>query len=98
MGVGTHETLKSIFNSMTKKGSCPIKLWIESPTEMRIISNKRPQLAELFKWLDFKQLGRINTLELFAVILMAVDGQMELVVQSKTLSRQPVTLLIFLQT
>lgn len=69
---------------MTKKNTCPIKLWIESPIEMRIISNKRPQLAEMFKWLDFKQLGRINTLELFAVILLSVEGHQELVVQSKS--------------
>ena len=69
--------------SMTKKNNAPIKLWIESPQEMRVISNKRPQLAALFEWLDYKQLGRINSMELFAVILIATKGGPELIIQSK---------------
>ena len=63
---------------MTKRGNAPIKLWLDSPTEMRVISNKRPQLIEMFQWLDFKQLGRINTLELFAVMLISIDSTAEL--------------------
>ena len=81
--IGTQETIKSIFMSMTKRNNAPIKLWIESPQEMRVISNKRVQLAEIFEWLDYKQLGRINTLELFAVILTAISGSQEMIVQSK---------------
>ena len=80
-GVGTQETVKSHFMTMTKKNNAPIKLWLEAH-ELRIISNKRPQLAEMFEWLDFKGLGRINTLELFAVILVAIEGSMETVVQN----------------
>ena len=68
---------------MTKRNNAPIKLWIDSPQEMRVISNKRVQLAEIFEWLDYKQLGRINTLELFAVILTAISGSQEMIVQSK---------------
>ncbi len=68
---------------MTKRNNAPLKLWIESPTEMRNISNKRPELAQLFDWLDYKKLGRINTLELFSVIIIAVEGNMEQIVQSK---------------
>ena len=67
---------------MTKRNNAPIKLWIDSPTEMRLISNKRPQLAEIFSWLDYRGLGRINTLELFAVILIAINGPMETIVSN----------------
>jgi hypothetical protein len=48
--------------TMTKKESVPLKLWMDSAEEMRIISNKRQSLVELFEWLDFKQLKRIDTM------------------------------------
>ena len=64
---------------MTKKGSTPIKLWFESPEEMRNISNKRGPLAELFEWLNYRKLGRIDTLELFSVILMSIEGKADVV-------------------
>ena len=69
--------------TMTNRKTSPIKLWLESPTEMRMISNKRPQLNELFKWLDYRDLGRISTLELFAVMIIAVDGVAETTINSK---------------
>lgn len=60
--------------TMTKKNSIPIKLWIESGDEMKLISNKRQSLLELFDWMDYRKLNRIDTLELFAVIIVAVVG------------------------
>ena len=67
---------------LTKKGKIPIKLWLESPSEMRTISNKRSQLAEIFKWLDFRGLGRIDTLELFVVLIVAIEGSTESVLSN----------------
>ena len=60
--------------SMTKKRTAPFKLWIESPLEMRAFSIKREQLVQLFKWLDYRDLGRICSPELFAVFLAGMDG------------------------
>jgi len=67
---------------MTKKGSIPIKLWIDSPQEMRTISNKRAQLVELFNWLDYRGLNRVDTLHIFATILLAIEGNPETVSQN----------------
>jgi len=66
---------------MTKKNNAPIKLWMEA-NELRIISNKRGELQAMFEWLDYKGLGRINTLELFAVILVSIEGHIETIVQN----------------
>lgn len=69
--------------TMTKKQSIPLKLWMDSAEEMRIISNKRASLIDLFKWLDYKQLNRIDTLQLFAVILVSIEGKPESALNSK---------------
>jgi cell division protein FtsX len=50
---------------------------------MRIISNKRQQLKELFEWLDFKKKNRIDTLVLFGVIIVSIEGKPEQVIDSK---------------
>ena len=80
---GTQETLRQVYMTMTKKQTAPFKLWIESPTEMRIFSNKRESLITLFKWLDFKGFKRINAAELFAVFIIAIQGNEEFIIQSK---------------
>jgi hypothetical protein len=67
---------------MTKKGTAPIKLWFDSPEEMSILSNKRVSLIEIFKLLDTQGLGRIDTLELFAVILISIEGKFEVILNS----------------
>jgi hypothetical protein len=48
--------------TLTKKETVPLKLWLDSPDEMRIISNKRQQIVDLFEWLNFKKHDRIDTL------------------------------------
>jgi len=50
---------------------------------MRTISNKRAQLVELFNWLDYRGLNRVDTLHIFATILLAIEGNPETVSQSK---------------
>jgi hypothetical protein len=72
--------------TMTKKESVPLKLWMDSAEEMRIISNKRQSLVELFEWLDFRQLKRIDTMQLFAAIVCSIDGRLEQIINSKKLS------------
>ena len=72
--------------TMTKKESIPLKLWMDSAEEMRIISNKRQSLVELFEWLDFRQLKRIDTMQLFAAIVCSIDGRPEQIINSKKLS------------
>jgi hypothetical protein len=69
--------------TMTKKESVPLKLWMDSAEEMRIISNKRQSLVELFEWLDFRQLKRIDTMQLFAAIVCSIDGRPEQIINSK---------------
>lgn len=54
-----------------------MKLWFDTPDEMRAFSNKRPQLIELFQWMDYKKLNRIDSLVLFAAIIMAIEGKEE---------------------
>jgi hypothetical protein len=72
--------------TMTKKESVPLKLWMDSAEEMRIISNKRQSLVELFEWLDFKKLKRIDTMQLFAAIVCSIDGRPDQIINSKKLS------------
>ena len=69
---------------MTKKETIPFKLWFDSVDEMKLISNKKDRLIELFKWLDFKEIGRIDTLQLFSVVFIAVAGQPDTVLKSKS--------------
>lgn len=64
---------------MTRRGAAPIKLWFDSSDEMTVLSNKRPALAELFKVMDTNKVGRIDTLELFAVILISIQGKFEII-------------------
>ena len=71
--------------TMTKKESVPLKLWMDSAEEMRIISNKRQTLVELFEWLDYKQLKRIDTMQLFAAIVCSIDGTPDQIINSKKL-------------
>jgi hypothetical protein len=58
----TQETLKQLVLTMTKKGSIPLPLFYENVTDMRSISNKRQALAELYQWLNYKGVDRIDTL------------------------------------
>jgi len=75
--------LSQVYMTMTKKETIPLKLWLDSPEEMRIISNKRQQLTDLYEWLNYRKLKRIDTLELFAVIVIAVQGKPETQLNSK---------------
>lgn len=63
----------------------PIKLWFDSPEEMIVLSNKRNALVEIFKMMDTSKLGRIDTMELFAVILISIEGKFEILLNSKIL-------------
>lgn len=67
---------------MTKKGNIPIKLWFDSPEEMRIMSNKAENLVDLFKVLDIFNFSRIDTLELFSVILISLEGKIEVILNN----------------
>ena len=67
---------------MTKKGVAPIKLWFDSPEEMAQLSNKRPALQEIFKTLDTNKVSRIDTLELFAVILISIQGKFDTIISN----------------
>ena len=60
-----------------------MKLWFDSAEEMRIISNKKQQLSELFNWLNYRGLQRIDTMKLFAVIVIAVADKPEVTLNSK---------------
>ena len=79
----SQETFRQVYMTMTKKETIPLKLWLDSPEEMRIISNKRQQLTDLYEWLNYRKLKRIDTLELFAVIVIAVQGKPETQLNSK---------------
>lgn len=79
----SQETFRQVYMTLTKKESVPLKLWMDSPEEMRVISNKREQLTNLFQWMDYRQFGRIDTLQLFAVIIIAVAGKSDIQLASK---------------
>jgi hypothetical protein len=68
---------------MTKKGTAPIKLWFDSAEEMQLLSNKRNALIDIYKILDTSGIGRIDTMELFAVILLSIEGKFEVLLSSK---------------
>ncbi len=70
---------------MTRKGASPIKLWFDNPEEMTVLSNKRPALQEIFKLLDTNHVGRIDTMELFANILISTQGKFETILQNMML-------------
>ena len=57
--------------TMTRKGAAPIKLWFDSPEEMACLSNKKQALHDIYKLLDHGKHGRIDTMELFANILIS---------------------------
>ena len=67
---------------MTKKGTIPLKRWYESDVEMRNISNEQGACKELFEWLDYKKLGRICTMEIFAVKIFSLEGLKEVTAQN----------------
>ncbi len=79
----SQETVRQVYMTMTKKQAIPMKLWFDTAEEMRIISNKKQQLSELFNWLNFKGLNRIDTMQLFAVIVIAVADKPEVTLNSK---------------
>jgi len=73
----------------TKNGKAPLKLWFESSNEMEILSRKDVSLRQLFKLLDVDKISilssfylakkeRIDTLELFSVIILALPSDLEL--------------------
>ena len=76
-GGWSQETFRQIVLKMTKKGKIPIKLWFDSAEEMAVLSNKKNALAEIFNYMDTKKRGRIDTMELFALIFLALEGKME---------------------
>lgn len=68
---------------MTRKGSSPIKLWFDTPEEMVILSNKRQAIQDLFKLMENNSgIGRIDTLELFAAIVISTQGKWESMMQN----------------
>jgi hypothetical protein len=78
----TQETFRQIIMSMTRRGAAPIKLWFDSAEEMAILSNKRAALEHLFKLMDTKGLGRIDTLELCATLLITIQGPWETILNT----------------
>lgn len=58
--------------TMTRKGAAPIKLWFDSHEEMNVLSNKRQAIQDIFKTIDSSKIGRIDTMELFAPILISI--------------------------
>ncbi|TNV83891.1 hypothetical protein FGO68_gene8671 [Halteria grandinella] len=44
---------------------------------MTVLSNKRQAIHDIFKLMDSSQIGRIDTLELFAPILISIQGKWE---------------------
>jgi len=74
----TQETLRQNILQMSKKGVAPIKLWFDSPQEMMVMTNKAQTIETLFKYLDYKGLGRIDSMELLTVIALASDGKIEI--------------------
>lgn len=81
-GGWTQEAFRQIILTMSRKGAAPIKLWFDSPEEMSVVSNKRQSIQEIFKTLDSGNVGRIDTLELFAVLLLSVQGKWEIILQN----------------
>ena len=63
---------------VTKKGKAPIKLYYSSAEEMYSLSNKRDALQEIFKLMDVDKKGRIDTMELLAVIFIGLQGKYEI--------------------
>jgi len=68
--------------TITRKGASPIKLWFDSPEEMYGLSNKREALAKIFAIMNYRKIGRIDTLELFATILISLQGKFEIIIQN----------------
>jgi hypothetical protein len=68
----TQETFRQVIMTMTRKGAAPIKLWFDSPEEMCVLSNKRQAINDIFKTIDSGKVGRIDTMELFAPILISI--------------------------
>jgi hypothetical protein len=62
---------------MTRKGAAPIKLWFDSHDEMNVLSNKRQAIQDIFKTIDTNKIGRIDTMELFAPIIISIQGKWE---------------------
>lgn len=74
----TQETFRQVIMTMTRRGAAPIKLWFDNPNEeMLFLSNKRAALAEIFNLMDSQKMGRVDTLELFAPILISIQGKWE---------------------
>jgi hypothetical protein len=73
----TQETFRQVIMTMTRKGAAPIKLWFDNSEEMTVLSNKRQAIQDIFKLMDSSLIGRIDTLELFAPILISIQGKWE---------------------
>lgn len=59
--------------TMTRRGAAPIKLWFDNANEeMAVLSNKRQAILDIFKLMDTAGLSRIDTLELFAPIMLSI--------------------------
>lgn len=88
--LGTQETFKQVVQKLTKKNTCPLPLWFDDPRNMEIISIKKEAVTQLFKLLDTRNIGRIDAYEMFAVIVIMVEGAISL----KLASRQTVELVM----
>jgi hypothetical protein len=79
----TQETFRQVVMTMTRKGAAPIKLWFDNPTEeMSVLSNKRQAIQDIFKLMDSAGIGRIDTFELFAPILLSIQGKWETILSN----------------
>ena len=69
--------------TLTRNGSSPIKLWYDSAEEMCALSNKRQIIQDIFKIMDSPSgLGRIDSLEVFASIVLANQGGWNTILQN----------------
>jgi len=79
----TQETLRQVIMTLTRNGSAPIKLWYDSAEEMCGLSNKRQVITDIFRVMDTPVvLGRIDTLEVFAPIVISTQGSWTTIMQN----------------
>ncbi|EGR28452.1 hypothetical protein IMG5_174910 [Ichthyophthirius multifiliis] len=84
-GGWTQETFKQIIQKITKKNTAPLQLWYDSWQSMDVISIKKASLKEVFRLLDSRNIGRIDSCELFSVMLFIAKGDFDLVLSNITI-------------
>jgi hypothetical protein len=68
--------------TITRKGAAPIKLWYDSAEEMYQLSNKREACGKIFAILDTNKIGKVDAMELFATLLISLQGKFETIIHN----------------